>query len=171
MNAADLVTERLRLTAVSVADLGAFHGLHSDPELYRLAPESMHPDLTHSVSVIGTFVDDWARWGLGYWSIRLRDTDRYVGCGGVRRSEANWNVYYRLSGAVWGRGYATETIRAAGPCAEAVEPGAILQAMVRPTNMASRAVAERLGMVYCGNQPDHAGVEDLVYQLPAALVH
>jgi RimJ/RimL family protein N-acetyltransferase len=45
-----------------------------------------------------------------------------------------------------------------------IEPGALLQAVMRPSNLASRRVAERLGMVFCGAQPDHAGIADLVYQ-------
>jgi RimJ/RimL family protein N-acetyltransferase len=167
----ELSTARLALTAVSMADLEEYHALHNDPDLYRHAPEARHPDLAFSESQIGAWVDDWARWNLGYWSVRLTDTGQFIGCGGVRRNEVNWNVYYRFHKAFWGNGYATETIRAAAPCAESVEPGAVLQAVMRPNNPASQAVAQRLGMTYCLTQPDHSGVDEIIYQLPAAQLH
>jgi RimJ/RimL family protein N-acetyltransferase len=167
---AELRTSRLHLTAVSMTDLDHFHDLHSDPELYEHAPEAMNPDLEHSRSVIESYEHDWESIGLGYWTIRDLDGN-YLGSGGVRRSGGagtTWNVYYRLKRAAWGQGYAAEIIRAAGPCAEVVEPGAILQAVMRPWNPTSEAVARKLGMTFCGSQLDHADVEELVYQIPAA---
>jgi len=164
----EVATARLLLTAVAMTDLDEFHALHSDPAVFQDAPEARHPDRNYSESIIGTFVDDWARWGLGYWSARLAGTRQYIGCAGVRRNEVNWNVYYRFTPVAWGQGYAIEVIRTAAPCAEAIEPGAILQAVMRRSNIASRAVAQRLGMTFCGSLPDHAGAEDLVFQLPAA---
>ncbi|HEY2043844.1 MAG TPA: GNAT family N-acetyltransferase [Jatrophihabitans sp.] len=168
---AELSTARLRLSAVSMADLEEFHALHSDADLYRHAPEARHPDIAHSESQLGGYLEDWARWNLGYWSVRLLNSDQYIGCAGVRRNEVNWNVYYRFAKTAWGNGYATETIQAAGPCAESIEAGAVLQAVMRPANPASRAVVERLGMTYCGTELDYAGTEQLVYQLPAADLH
>jgi RimJ/RimL family protein N-acetyltransferase len=161
-------TDRLSLRSVTEADLANFHALHSDPTLYEHAPEAMHPDLDHSRSVIAGYVADWQQHGLGYWSVRRRTDNHYIGCGGVRRNEVNWNVYYRFRTAAWGNGYAVELIRTAAQCAEQVEPGGTLHAVIRPWNPASQAVARRLGMAYCGIQLDHAGVEELVYQLPAA---
>jgi RimJ/RimL family protein N-acetyltransferase len=168
-NFATMQSERLTLTAISLGDLAEFHALHSDPAVYEHAPEARHPDLAYSESVIGTYVDDWSRWGLGYWTVRSRqDAGSYLGCAGVRRNEVNWNIYYRFVPAGWGHGYAAEVIRVAAACAEAVEPGAQLQAVMRPWNPASRRVAEKLGLVFCGEQLDHDGVAELVYQGAAA---
>ncbi|MGX7679926.1 GNAT family N-acetyltransferase [Jatrophihabitans sp. DSM 45814] len=164
---ADLSTARLRLTAVAVADLADFHRLHSDPALYANEPEMRHPDLCHSRSVLDGLIEDWSVWGLGYWSVRDAATGRYLGCGGVRRNEVNWNVYYRLHLADWGHGYAVEILRLAAPCAAAVEVGAVLQATIRPQNGPSRRVAEKLGMIFCGIQDDVGGAKQTYYQLPA----
>ncbi|MDQ1732367.1 MAG: hypothetical protein QOK10_2526, partial [Pseudonocardiales bacterium] len=86
----------------------------------------------------------------------------------VRRASASWNIYYRFAPSAWGNGYAAEVIRASAPLAEQLEPGAMLQATMQPWNTASRAVAESLGMRFCLEQLDHAGVPELIYQLPAA---
>ena len=166
----ELRTSRLYLTAVSMVDLDNFHDLHSDPDLYEHATGEMHPDIEHSRSVIAGYEHDWESVGLGYWTIRSLGRV-YLGTGGVSRGSdagATWNVYYRLKKSAWGRGYAAEVIRAAAPCAEALDEGAILQAVMRPCNPASEAVARKLGMVFCGSQLDHADVEELVYQIPAA---
>ena len=166
----ELRTSRLYLTAVSMVDLDDFYDLHSDPELYEHAPQAMQPDAEHARSVIEGYEHDWASVGLGYWTIRTLGCE-YLGTGGVRRGAdtgATWNVYYRLKKSAWGHGYAAEVIRAAAPCAEGLEEGAILQAVMRPWNPASEAVARKLGMAFCGSQLDHADVEELVYQIPAA---
>ena len=157
-------TPRLELTAVSMGDLGEFHTLHSDPALYQHAPLARHPDLVHSQSVLEGLIEDWDTRELGYWTVRS-GAGSYLGCAGVRWSIVNWNVYYRFGNAAWGNGYADEVIRVAASCAETIEPGATLQAVVRPWNHASRRVAERLGMVRCGEQ-DNDGRE-LIYQVAA----
>jgi RimJ/RimL family protein N-acetyltransferase len=176
----EMRTPRLLLTSVDMADLDDFHALHSDPDLYQHSPEAMNPDIEHSRSVIEGYEADWARTGLGYWSIRATDGS-YLGCGGVRRDGLRgspegrggdrgetWNVYYRLKKIAWGHGYAGEVVRVAARCAETIEADAVLQAVMRPCNQASEAVAKKLGMTFCGSQFDAGGTEELVYQLPAA---
>jgi RimJ/RimL family protein N-acetyltransferase len=173
-------TPRLLLTAVAMADLAEFHALHSDPELYQHSLEALSPDVEHSRSLIEGYESDWAEVGLGYWTVRNPE-GVYLGCAGVRRGGSSsgpsdsrlggpagsWNVYYRLHKSAWGHGYAAEVIRLAAECVEVIEPGAVLQAAIRPANAASAAVAEHLGMIFCGSQLDYAGTEDLIYQLPA----
>lgn len=163
-----VVTERLELAAVTVEDLPDFHRLHSDPRTYLHAPESRHPDLAHSASVLEGCIEDWTTRGLGYWSARDRQTGDYLGCGGVRDSGEVWNVYYRFFPSAWGRGLATELVREAGPRAHSIDHNAVLQAVIRPWNQASRRLAERLGMQLTHERVDPAGVTELVYQLPAS---
>jgi RimJ/RimL family protein N-acetyltransferase len=160
-------TARLRLDAVSVIDLQHFHLLHSDPETYRHAPEAQHPDLEHSASVLDGYLQDWSERQLGYWSVRDPATNQYLGCGGVRHDGTGWNVYYRFFPAVWGHGFATELIRAAAPCAELLDPGAVLHAAIRPWNSASIAVAERLGMTRTHLRLDPGEVAEWVYEAEA----
>jgi RimJ/RimL family protein N-acetyltransferase len=170
----DTRTDRLHLTAVAMADLKDFHALHSNPALYQHAPDARHPDIAYSQSVLEGFEQDWMSVGLGYWTIRPTGSSKYLGTGGVRRGSYRgclvdtWNVYYCLAPDARGRGYAQEVIAAAAGCVKQIEPGAVLQALMRPWNVASEAVAKKLGMTFCGSQHDHAGIEELVYQLPAA---
>jgi RimJ/RimL family protein N-acetyltransferase len=159
---------RLRLSAVTLEDLDEFYALHSDPRLYQHEPEAMHPDRAHSESVIGCYVEDWARWKLGYWSVRSAATGEYLGCAGLRRNEVNWNIYYRFHRSAWGFGYAAESIRVAAQCAEAIEPEAVLQAEMHSDNTPSRHVAEELGLTFCGPGQSLTGAPVVIYQLPAA---
>jgi RimJ/RimL family protein N-acetyltransferase len=156
------------LTAVTMDDLEEHFALHNDAATFVHEPDRRHPDRDYTRSVLEELVQDWTEHHLGYWTVRLRLDDSYLGCGGVRRSTDLWNVYYRLKPAAWGHHYAGEIVRAAAPCAEKIEPGALLQAAVRPTNARSESVVTRIGMTFCGRQPDETGATQLIYQIPAA---
>jgi RimJ/RimL family protein N-acetyltransferase len=162
-----VLTERLELRAATAeeADVAGLHPIVSDPETWRHAPGERHtgPEQTR----------DWlaraaARWDtpdrLSYWLVRERDgagdggdgSGAVVGVGGVqrRRADGMWNLYYRFSPAVWGRGYATELSRAAVEAARAVDPEVPVVAWILAHNTASRRVAERLGFLELGERMD-----------------
>ncbi len=179
MTARHLLTARLRLDAVALDDLAAFHALHTDPDLYRHAPQARHPDLEHSRSVLEGYVHDWDIDGIGYYSARLRpvagqaaggDPEVYLGCGGLRATSGYYNVYYRVHSRHQGHGFATDIVRAAARELAAREPDALIQAAIRPWNGASRRVADKLGLQFCLSQPDLAGIEQVLYQASARRV-
>lgn len=166
----DVRTARLRLTALSPADLEDFHRLHHDPALYEHAPHRRHPDLAHSAAVLEGLVADWEADGLGYWLVRPGGGGPVIGCAGVRRNPWSWNVYYRFDRSAWGRGYAVEVLRAAAAAAAELDPAAELQAEVRPGNDASAATARRLGLLFGGTHPDVAGDPHWIFSAPATAV-
>lgn len=65
-----------------------------------------------------------------------------------------WNLYYRFSPAVHGRGYATETARAALEAATAVDPARPVVAYLLEHNVGSRRTAERVGLQLVWRGPD-----------------
>jgi RimJ/RimL family protein N-acetyltransferase len=88
----------------------------------------------------------------------MREDERIIGAGGVGRdSIQGWNVFYRLATAHQGRGLATEVARAGLARAAALDPGVPCIAWIRPHNLASRRVAERLGLQ---NRGLHTGPSD-----------
>jgi RimJ/RimL family protein N-acetyltransferase len=99
------------------------------------------------------YVGHWALQGYGFWSLRERDTGRYVGEVGL--ADFKRDITPSLAGAQemgwvlgkWahGMGYATAAVKAALAWNENRFPGARLVCMIAPENAASLRVAEKCG--------------------------
>jgi RimJ/RimL family protein N-acetyltransferase len=160
-----VVTERLELHAVSMADLAPLFTINNDPATWVHAPEGRHTTADRTRVWIERAAARWRTDGLSYWSVRLRADGSTIGVGGVQRhADGNWNLYYRLAPAQWGCGYATELSRAAVDAAVAMDPEAPVVAWIIDQNVASRKVAERLGFKNYGERLDaNDGVWRLAY--------
>ncbi|GAA4478780.1 GNAT family N-acetyltransferase [Gluconacetobacter asukensis] len=160
-------TDRLRLTLHESTDFGPLAEMWADPAVVR-----------HISGRPATAQESWARllryrglWpvlGFGYWCVRTRDGDRYVGdvgfadfkrdtdplLGGV--PEAGWVL------APWahGRGYATEALRGALEWLDRSTPFRRAVCLVAPDNRPSLRVAEKTGFLPAG--PIRVGTEQAV---------
>ncbi|KAI0404344.1 acetyltransferase domain-containing protein [Xylaria palmicola] len=108
-------TARLLLRPLTRDDLGAFHGLRAQPAF--MAESTLgKPDA--DVAETQAALDDLARPGAEHlvFGLFLADTGELIGDGGVhtvRGSGLGWpEVGYKLHPAHWGRGLATEAMRA-----------------------------------------------------------
>lgn len=63
-------TRRLRLTAVTGADLDPMFVLHSDPDVWRHLSSGRHLDREQTTTLIADMQRSWADTGLGYWTAR-----------------------------------------------------------------------------------------------------
>ena len=146
-----LTTERLELSRFTAADVDHLVALDSDPEVMRF--------LTGGVPTPRAFIEervlprflryDGPRAELGYWAARDRATGAFLGWFGFRRADGRGpgdvELGYRLRRAVWGRGYATEGVRALleiGFTRLGVER---VLATTYEANVASRRVLDRTG--------------------------
>jgi RimJ/RimL family protein N-acetyltransferase len=145
-----LETPRLVLRGHRAGDLDDSLSLWSDPEVTRYIggkPSTREEVWTRVLRYIG----HWAALGFGFWHVRDRATDRFVGEVGIielKRDlaisfdgapEAGWVL------APWshGRGYATEAMSAVLAWAGAAHPRTVC--IIDPPNLASRRVAAKLG--------------------------
>ncbi|PYC71017.1 N-acetyltransferase [Streptomyces tateyamensis] len=143
-----VLTERLALTPVHLGDLDPLHRINADPGGWAHDPAGRHLVPATTREWIQRAAGRWADDGLSYWTVRLRDAPEVIGIGGVQLTgRGNWNLFYRLDTAHWGRGYATELSRAAISAAHRHRPELPVLAMILPHNQGSRAVAERLGLI------------------------
>ncbi|HEX3614977.1 MAG TPA: GNAT family N-acetyltransferase [Solirubrobacteraceae bacterium] len=142
-------TDRLELRAVDPgSDLEALFAIWSDPASWRHAPEYRHPEPRTTREWLELEATHWDEEGLGYWTARLRESGEVVGAGGARRHRAGfWNLLWRIDGARQGHGYATELGRAAVKAARTVDDSLAAIAWIVPVNVASRRVADRLGLI------------------------
>jgi RimJ/RimL family protein N-acetyltransferase len=141
-------TDRLELAAVDPErDLEALFSIWSDPASWSHAPEYRHPELQTTRDWLELEAGSWEH-GLGYWTVRLRESGEVIGAGGARRHMSGfWNLLWRIDGAQQGQGYATELGQAALAAAHAVDDALAAIAWIVPINVASRRVAERLGLI------------------------
>jgi RimJ/RimL family protein N-acetyltransferase len=140
-------TARLRLRAIAEEDLPALVEIHIDPETNVHSPGGP-PSRDQAQSMLASFVASWDTSELSYWTVAC--DERVIGVVGVETREvlgrACWNLYYRLSPASWGHGYATEAASEAIEAARGLEPTLPITARTRPSNTPAVRVAERVGL-------------------------
>ncbi|GAA0939521.1 GNAT family N-acetyltransferase [Virgisporangium aurantiacum] len=163
-----LTTARLALSPLTPDDAAFFYDLND----YRTQEERASgaewptPFLTEAMAKFGT---DWTNNGIGYHVVRLGDgSGRAIGISGVRfgslDSTDNLNVYYSIVESERGKGYAIEATRAALEVRGAAGHGDLpVLALIRPENVVSRRVAERLGFAWTEGRFNDRGL--CVYEL------
>ena len=98
---------------------------------------------------IAAAIGHWALRGYGQWVITLRDSGEAIGRTGLYFPEG-WpalEVGYVIAPEHQGRGYATEAAGTSLRYAREVVGAERVCSLVRPPNLASRRVAEKLGGV------------------------
>ena len=86
-----------------------------------------------------------------------------IGVAGVRRAEdvdadhVTYNLYYRFRPAAWGNGFAREAGAAAIEVAAALDPSAVVVAVIHADNQPSARVATALGLVPDGTTMHDGG--------------
>jgi RimJ/RimL family protein N-acetyltransferase len=150
-----LQTERLDLHRPSLADLPELHALYSDPRVWTHFPSLRHTVIDQTRSMLERWMHDWDTDGLGNWIVRERDRPELVGhCGCAVRDGAWWNLGYRFSPSVHGRGYASEAARAAVEEARRLRPELPVVAYLLEHNEASARVAQKVGLDLRHRAPD-----------------
>ena len=149
-------TERLWLDLPTEADVDDLHAIHADPDTWRHFPSGRHTTREKSEAMVGQSAHQFDEDGLGYWSARDVDGGPVVGRGGCAHPDGLpwWNLYYRFATSVQGRGYAVEMSRVALAAASDQAPERAVLAYLLEHNLASRRVAERLGMRLIWTGPD-----------------
>ena len=151
----NIQTDRLIIRPYQESDLlEAFH-LMQDKELFQFLPMDVMPleeykDLfSWLISCYEVnFTADWFKYSF---VITDRDTGRHIGWCGVGCLDFNHNckeVFYLIGKNYWNRGYATEALQGLiDYCFNNLRLNK-LTAVVKPENISSRKVLEKLGFSY-----------------------
>ncbi|HYI46622.1 MAG TPA: GNAT family N-acetyltransferase [Actinomycetota bacterium] len=162
-----LETDRLRLRPLAEHDLDALHAVLGDPELMRYYPAPF------SLADTGEWIDKqlarYTRDGFGLWAMELEETGEMIGdCGltiqdvdGVGHVEVGWHVRRDMCN----QGFATEAAKACRDFAFGEMGLTRLISLVRPENLASCRVAEKLGMTVFGHTVRGPGWDHRIYEL------
>ncbi|BCW62149.1 GNAT family N-acetyltransferase [Arthrobacter sp. StoSoilB22] len=140
-------TARLRFREMTLADLDLMSSMLGDPEVMTYYPAPKSRD--ESAAWIKWNQDNYARHGYGLWIVETRDGEFVGDCGLTSQhvnGRAELEVGYHVRRDVQGRGYASEAALASRDFARDVLGVPLLVAIIHPGNVASRRVAERMGM-------------------------
>ena len=161
-----IMTTRLTLRPLRRDDLDALAAILGDPIAMRFYP---HPfSRAESLDWIERDLARYERLGFGLLAVELAETGELIGdCGptilevdGVDEVELGWHVRRD----VWSRGYATEAAIATRDWMFDERQFDRLIALVRPENVASCRVAEKIGMTV-EREVDRRGIRHVVYAM------
>jgi ribosomal-protein-alanine N-acetyltransferase len=145
-----LRTPRLLLRPWRDGDVAAFAAMFDDPAVMAfLSPVTGRAAIE---AMVGRIRRHFADHGFGWWAAEVPEVAPFIGFIGLSHIsfEAPFTpaveVGWRLAGAHWGRGYATEGARAALEAGFTRLDLCEIVSITVPANMRSRRVMERIGM-------------------------
>jgi RimJ/RimL family protein N-acetyltransferase len=161
-----IVTERLLLRPFRADDLDALWAIQRDPETMRWYP---HPfSREESQAWIDRNAERMRRDGHANWAAELRADGRLAGSSGLTVQDVDGTpeleVGWMFDRVLWNRGLATEAGRAWRDVAFGPLGRTRLISLVRPENVASCRVAEKLGMEI-ERETTHANLRHRVYAM------
>jgi RimJ/RimL family protein N-acetyltransferase len=147
LNRRIIVTERLRLAPITVADSDRLALFHADARVMSLLK---HGVLSRSQSdaMVADYEAEWAALGFGSWTVSERAGHRFVGLAGLRVHDGPFGVLLRAAFTpdAQGKGYGPETGRAALAFAFDVAGLDKVCALTRPENIPGQRGLEKFGM-------------------------
>jgi [ribosomal protein S5]-alanine N-acetyltransferase len=161
-----LQTPRLRLREFGLEDAHALSKVLSDPETMRYYPTPY--DRAGVEQWIARNLQRYQDDGVGLWAMELTNTKEIIGdCGVILQNvdgELLYEIGYHLRRDLWGQGLATEAAIACREWAFAHLKTERLISLIRPENLPSRRVAERVGMTIW-KEINWRGLQHYVYSI------
>ena len=156
-------TERLILRELRSTDLEGMFELDSDPEVHKYLGNKPVKTKAESQKIIDSVLKQYEERGIGRWAAIEKSTGEFIGWSGIKlNTEYNMNgfseyydVGYRLIKRYWGKGYATESGKAAVQYAFNVLKLPELYGITEMGNEASHKALLKIGLHY---------VEDFYYE-------
>ena len=143
-------TKRLRLRGWRDKDRAAFAELNRDPEVIRYLGPAL--SRKQSDSAIDKQIVLMQAGEPAFWAATKLDNDELIGCIGVKRVTfdtaftPSFEIGWRLARAHWGRGYATESAKAALELGFTRWNLCAIHSFTVPANIKSQAVMKKIGM-------------------------
>lgn len=163
-------TPRLILRQPSADDLEPFVEIHEDPEVMRyMKVVGNSSGRVASWRLLALLIGHWQLRGYGQWTVVERTTGVVVGRVGLWNPEG-WpglEVGWVIRRSCWGQGFAPEAARAAMDFAFTTIGADELISIIRPDNLRSIRVAEKIGETLLRTQVID-GVENCVYGIRRA---
>jgi [ribosomal protein S5]-alanine N-acetyltransferase len=161
-----LETSRLILREFVLDDAEALARVLGDAETMRFYPMAF--DRAAVDSWIARNRQRYERDGHGLWAMILQSSSELIGDCGLTVQQVDGadeiEIGYHVRRELWGQGLATEAAHACRDYGFARLPAQRLISIIRPENLASRRVAEKIGMTVW-KKAMYAGLPHLVYAI------
>lgn len=143
-----LVTERLDLVPITLADAERLAVLHADARVMNLLKHGVL-SRAQSDALVADYEAEWPALGFGSWTASERESGRLVGLGGLRIHDGGYGVALRgaFTPEAQGKGYGPELGRAALAFAFDVVGLDRVVAITRPENLPGQRSLEKFGML------------------------
>ncbi|MGA7934929.1 MAG: GNAT family N-acetyltransferase [Kovacikia sp.] len=171
-------TERLIIRDwVPAEDSKQAFEIYGDPNVTRFIgsgkpEESLATQQANLQRMVARFAE--LKNGTGLWAIVEKNTSQIVRAILLKQLPDNagqptqdYEIGWHLKQAAWGKGYATEAVRAAIDYGFTVLKLPIIYAIVKPQNHASIRVTQRLGMQPLGLTNQYYNTEAALFELAA----
>jgi RimJ/RimL family protein N-acetyltransferase len=164
-----LHTERLTLRMLTGEDFDAYARIQGDDETMRyLNGQAMTRD--DAYRHLSYLLGQWLMRGYGYWGVVENETNELVGRVGFHNPEGwpGFELGWTIARDRWGRGYATEAARRALRYAFEELGQQHVISLIHPDNVASIAVAKKIGETLEGETTLFGTKPALIYGISAA---
>lgn len=148
-------TERLILRELRPEDAEGFLELNTDPEVLFHLGEKPLRDIEQAQEIIANIRQQYSDHGIGRWAAIEKSSGEFIGWSGLKFITAVENnqtrfhdVGYRLIPRYWGKGYATESAKAALEYGFTTLKLEEIIGMCNEENLASRRALEKCGLTF-----------------------
>jgi len=152
-----LETERLVLRSFTLDDVDAMYEFMSDSDVVRFLPWGSYTSKDQAVRRIEGYLKNASCGEAHPWAIECKEDGNVIGLCGMYEWKPAYLVAYPvliLSKKYWGKGLATEAVRAAFACVFDRLGVNRIQSSVHPDNKVSLRVHEKLGFSFIGIIPE-----------------
>ncbi len=150
-------TPRLILRELCPDDAPGMFELDSSPEVHRYLGNRPIQTLEEAKKVIESIRGQYVSKGIGRWAVIEKESNQFAGWSGLKLVEDDFNgfkdfydVGYRFIPKFWGKGFATESGKAALQYGFDVLNLEMIYGMVDQENQASIRALEKLGLKRAG---------------------
>ena len=143
-----LRTDHLILRPLSAADAAILHRIYQTDGVLQYFPNPAPPPLEKVERFVASQQIHWGKFGYGNWAVTVQGNPEIIGWAGLQfLPETNeTEVGYLLDKPHWGKGYATEAVRASLQFGLENFDFPEIIALVHPDNAASLKVAAKCGL-------------------------
>ena len=167
LNKFKIETERLILRPFTLLDLDDFALICADPEVMRFIGNGKPLGKEAVEELLTWIISQYEELGFGLFAVTLKENNKLLGfCGLIRQiidDEPYIELGYRLDQAFWGKGIATEAAQSVKDYAFTQLNIANLVSIIHVDNMASKRVAQKVGLNHMKQTNFKGNLVDVFY--------